>query len=134
MAESPKNVSILEGEDTTLKCKIRSQAGDVIWCKDDFCAFTRKRNFADSRFSFVGDETKGEHHLSIRNVSINDNANYQCQVTASQNEKALKSDSGFLTVLGKYLIDKCKLTYIYQKKHFELSQAKFNKYSSKSRG
>ena len=81
--------------------------GDIIWCKDGFCAFTRKRNFTDSRFSFIGDETKGEHHLNIRNVSINDNANYQCQVTANRNQKAIKSNLAFLTVLGNHMIKSC---------------------------
>lgn len=62
----------------------------------------------------LGDETKGEHHLLIKNVSIYDNTQYQCQVTANQNEKAIKSDWAFLTVLGTQTLLKliiCKINH-----------------------
>lgn len=32
---------------------------------------------------------------------MSDNSKYQCQVTATDTEKAIKSDPAFLTVLGK---------------------------------
>ena len=94
-------MTLLIGEDATLRCKVSDQKGLVIWCKDGFCAFGRNRNLSDLRYSFVGDEASGEHHLKNKNVSIYDNAYYQCQVLATETEKAIKSDEAFLTVLSK---------------------------------
>jgi hypothetical protein len=45
-------------------------------------------------------ESLGEHNFHIKNVSLDDNTKYQCQLTASDNEKAAKSEWAFLTVLG----------------------------------
>lgn len=101
ISEDPKNVTVLVGEDATLRCKVKNQKGTVIWCKDSFCAFSRNRNFSDSRYSFIGDEANGEHHLRIKNVTIYDNANYQCQVLATDSDAAIRSEEAFLTVLSR---------------------------------
>lgn len=44
--------------------------------------------------------SKGEHHLLIKNVSIVDNTKYQCQVTATDTEPAIKTEFAFVSVLG----------------------------------
>ncbi len=101
VTESPKNTTILLGEDATLRCTVKNQKGDVIWCKDSFCLFTRTRSISDPRISLIGDARNGEHHLHIKNITIFDNANYQCQVNAHEMDKAAKSEEAFLTVLIK---------------------------------
>ena len=59
--ETPRNSTVLLGEDITLKCTIKNQHGEVFWCRDEsFCVYTRKRNMTDSRFSFGGNETLGK--------------------------------------------------------------------------
>lgn len=44
---------------------------------------------------------KGENHLLIRNASIVDNTKFQCQVTATDSEPAIKTDFAFITVFSK---------------------------------
>lgn len=59
--ETPKNTTVLQGEDVTLKCTVKNQKGEVFWCRDEsFCVYTRKKNMTDSRFSFGGNETLGK--------------------------------------------------------------------------
>jgi hypothetical protein len=100
--EKPKNTSVLNGTEAILRCQIKNQKGDITWCRDDsFCTFGRKRNFTDSRLSLMGNEANGEHHLVIANATINDNTQYQCQVTATDYVEAIKSEWAFLTVVGK---------------------------------
>ncbi len=101
VSESPKNVTILVGQDAILRCTVKNQKGDVIWCKDSFCLFTRTRNISDSRISIIGDARNGEHHLQIKNVTLFDNTNYECQVNAHEMDKAAKSEKAFLNVLVK---------------------------------
>lgn len=99
-SETPTNQSVAQGSEAVLKCSIKKQKGSVVWCKDDsFCTFGRQRNFTDSRFELSGEESKGEHHLRIKNVSLIDDTKYQCQVTASESESAIKSDWAYLSVL-----------------------------------
>ncbi|CAF0721133.1 unnamed protein product [Brachionus calyciflorus] len=100
-AETPRNLSVLLGDDVTLKCTVKNQKGDVIWCKEDFCAFSRKRNITDPRVSFAGNETLGENHLVIKNISISDDTRYQCQVLATEKDPSIKSEWSYLTVLIK---------------------------------
>lgn len=100
--EQPKNTSALIGSNATLNCIVQNLEGEVTWCKDSFCTFgNRKRNQSDSigRYSIVGNETKGEFNLHIKNLTINDDGLYQCQVTASEKTPALKSTIVGLTVL-----------------------------------
>jgi membrane carboxypeptidase/penicillin-binding protein PbpC len=100
--EQPKNTSALIGSNVTLNCIVQNLEGEVTWCKDSFCTFgNRKRNQTEntSRYAIIGNETKGEFNLHIRNLTINDNASYQCQVTASEKSPALKSTITGLTVL-----------------------------------
>ena len=99
--ETPRNLSVVLGGEAILKCSIKGQKGEVTWCKDDsFCTFGRKRNFTDERISLMGDATKGDHNLLIKSVTLVDDTKYQCQVTASESDPAIKSDWAFLTVLS----------------------------------
>ncbi len=101
--ESPQNLSVAIGTEALLKCTIKNQRGEITWCKDDsFCTFGRRKNFTDQRLTLTGDSSKGEHHLLIKNSSILDDTKYQCQVTASENEQAIKSEWAYLTVLGRF--------------------------------
>lgn len=125
--ETPRNTTVQFGHEVMLKCSIKNQKGEVVWCKDDsFCTFGRKRNFTDSRLTIAGDESKGlkrfkkclkfkfknfifkigEHHLLIKNSSLVDDTKYQCQVTATDTEPAIKSDFAYLTVLGIFILQK----------------------------
>lgn len=110
--EKPKNTSVLNGTEAILRCHVKNQKGEIVWCRDEsFCTFSRKRNFTDARMSFAGVEANGEHHLVIASANITDNTQYQCQVTASDYVEAIKSEWAFLTVVGKCLCENKILTF-----------------------
>lgn len=53
------------------------------------------------RFSTVGDKSQGVYNLRITNASIDDDAEYQCQVTPAKFHSAIRANAK-LTVIGKY--------------------------------
>lgn len=52
------------------------------------------------RFSTVGDKNQGVYNLRITNASIDDDAEYQCQVGPAKFQNAIRAESR-LTVIGK---------------------------------
>ena len=114
--EGPEDQQATIGEQVTLKCRINNLRGEPQWCIDDFClGFLNKDLESKStgndlttlkgrpRHKIVGDKHKGEFHLLIEPVQLQDNMYYYCMATAaSGNVKAIKSKRVFLTVLSKY--------------------------------
>jgi hypothetical protein len=63
----PKNTSVLEGTESVLKCTVSNQQGEVVWCRDSFCTFGRKRNVSESsRLTIGGDVTKGKARENLK--------------------------------------------------------------------
>ena len=48
----------------------------------------------------IGNEQLGEHHIKIENATLDDDAEYQCQVGPHRSHKPIRSDAR-LTVLSK---------------------------------
>lgn len=116
--ESPLDQQARIGDRALLKCKIKNLRGEPQWCIDDFCLGVHKKephisNQTESsnshdqmhlkgrpRYRIVGDRSKGEFHLLIEPVQLQDNMYFYCMVTAaSETIKAVKSKKVFLTVL-----------------------------------
>ena len=53
------------------------------------------------RYSMTGNDEKGEHHLRIENATLEDDAEYQCQVGPKGNAKPIRADAQ-LIVMSKY--------------------------------
>lgn len=51
------------------------------------------------RYRYAGDAAKGEHHLVIKGVTLQDDGEYQCQVGPTANASAIWAAAN-LTVLG----------------------------------
>lgn len=117
IVEGPADQQAKIGEQVVLKCRIRNLKGEPQWCIDDFCLGVDKRSVSSSnvksinqtqtlkgrpRHRIVGDKSKGEFHLLIEPIQLQDNMFYYCMVTAaSETIKAVKSKKVFLTVLSK---------------------------------
>ena len=118
IVEHPNDQYAKIGEQALFKCKIRNLRGEPQWCIDDFClglSKTKSNNQAgDSgdddanslkgrpRYKIVGDKAKGEFHLLVEPVQLQDNMYFYCMATAaSETIKAVKSRKVFLTVLSK---------------------------------
>lgn len=128
MKQGPRNQQAKIGDQVVLKCQIENLAGEPQWCIDDFClgfsgpkettrAPTNNSTKAASeqqqqtlkgrpRHKIVGDPTKGEYHLLIEPVQLQDNMHFFCMATAalvgSKEVRAVKSERVFLTVLSKF--------------------------------
>lgn len=61
------------------------------------------------RYSVIGDSTSGIYNLRISNASLEDDAEYQCQVGPARFNKAIRANAR-LTVIGKHTY--CTSIYI----------------------
>jgi hypothetical protein len=113
--EEPEDQQVNIGDQVTLKCRIENLRGEPQWCIDDFCLGVSHKDadtFSQSkgneqltlkgrpRHKIIGDKSKGEFHLLIEPVQLQDNMYYYCMTTAAtENIKAVKSKKVFVTVL-----------------------------------
>ena len=110
IVEHPQDQQAIIGDRTVLKCKFSHLQGEPQWCIDDFCLGVSKKSSYQrnnsaylkgrSRYKILGDRNKGEFHLLIEPVQLQDNMYFYCMATAaSVTIKAVKSKRVFLTVL-----------------------------------
>nr|XP_045611164.1 nephrin-like [Procambarus clarkii] len=76
----PESVEVREGEDVTLKCVVDNQQGRAQWTKDGFALGFERHVPGYPRYRYLGDPSRGEHHLIIKGVTLEDDGEYQCQV------------------------------------------------------
>ncbi|XP_063704148.1 nephrin isoform X1 [Culicoides brevitarsis] len=97
---TPSNLQIVEGSEALLQCEVSNLAGQVQWTKDGFAlGFVSGLIPGFPRFSTVGDKSQGVYNLRITNASIDDDAEYQCQVTPAKFHSAIRANAK-LTVIA----------------------------------
>ncbi|KRZ83723.1 Kin of IRRE-like protein 1 [Trichinella sp. T8] len=79
--EHPEETKVIIGQTAVLRCRIENQEGLVTWAKNGFILGTARSLPDFARYSMIGSDELGEYHLQIRNVTIQDDAAYQCQAT-----------------------------------------------------
>jgi len=79
----PESVSVKEGDNVTLTCSVDNKVGVLQWTKDDFGLGTYRNLSEYSRYRMVGEEGK-TWNLAIVNVTLEDDAKFQCQVGATE--------------------------------------------------
>uniref|UniRef100_A0A914WZB5 Nephrin n=1 Tax=Plectus sambesii TaxID=2011161 RepID=A0A914WZB5_9BILA len=87
-SERPTNVTVRTGDRLTLRCAIQNPTGQAVQVQwrapnDDMLGFVRGVVPGFPRYSIVGDQTAGEYHLSIENVTLEDDGEFECQVLPS---------------------------------------------------
>ncbi|XP_059140108.1 irregular chiasm C-roughest protein-like isoform X2 [Physella acuta] len=96
----PSNASVAEQVDFVFNCTITELDGDVQWTKGGFGLGIDRELEGFERYSMVGSERRGEYNLLIRNVSIDDEDRYECQVsTSNRYPQGLRSSPVYLTVV-----------------------------------
>uniref|UniRef100_A0A8C9QW73 NPHS1 adhesion molecule, nephrin n=1 Tax=Scleropages formosus TaxID=113540 RepID=A0A8C9QW73_SCLFO len=80
----PKNVTVKVGSTVVLKCAVLRLSGTVQWVKDGLLLGPDRTLPGFPRYSMVGNEKKGEYHLQIENVALEDDAPYECQAGPSE--------------------------------------------------
>ncbi|XP_037072882.1 LOW QUALITY PROTEIN: nephrin-like [Pollicipes pollicipes] len=98
----PSNTSVIEGESVTLRCEVDHQAGRPQWAKDGFAMGYERSLPGFPRYQVLGDAGSGVHDLEVTNATLEDDAWFQCQVSPSQGQPAIRA-AAFLTVLLKPL-------------------------------
>ncbi|XP_045457290.1 irregular chiasm C-roughest protein-like [Melitaea cinxia] len=99
-AIEPQDQSAVVGTRVTLPCRVVNKAGQLQWTKDDFGLGTHRHLTGYERYRMIGSDEEGDYSLDIRDVILEDDALYQCQVsTGPRGEPAIRSRSARLTVL-----------------------------------
>ncbi|KAI5736518.1 hypothetical protein M8J76_004169 [Diaphorina citri] len=94
----PKNTTVQEGGEVTLECEVSNLAGTVQWTKDGFALGFNSIIPGFPSYMRVGDSSHGVYNLRIRNVSLTDDAEFQCQVGPAQYHKPIRANAR-LTVI-----------------------------------
>lgn len=99
-AMEPQDQSAIVGSRVTLPCRVENKAGALQWTKDDFGLGTHRNLSGYDRYSMIGSDEEGDFSLDIRDVTLEDDGRYQCQVSGGLNgEPAIRSRYAKLTVL-----------------------------------
>lgn len=94
----PQPREVIEGHTVELKCEVAHQAGAVQWSKDGFVLGFNRSIPGYPRYTMIGDASQGVHNLRIDNATLEDDAEYQCQVGPTSDHKAIRADA-HVTVL-----------------------------------
>ncbi|XP_050715752.1 kin of IRRE-like protein 2 [Eriocheir sinensis] len=78
--EVPRSVRVKAGEDVLLRCAVANQQGRTQWTKDGFALGFERGVPGYPRYLYLGEASRGEHHLVIKGATLEDDGEYQCQV------------------------------------------------------
>ncbi|KAF9799002.1 hypothetical protein SFRURICE_011641, partial [Spodoptera frugiperda] len=81
-AIEPQDQSAVVGSRVTLPCRVENKAGQLQWTKDDFGLGTHRHLTGYERYKMIGSDEEGDYSLDIREVTLDDDALYQCQVSS----------------------------------------------------
>ncbi|GBP47854.1 Irregular chiasm C-roughest protein [Eumeta japonica] len=78
----PNCKSAILGTDVILPCRVENKVGELQWTKDDFGMGTNRTLNGFPRYTMIGSDEESNYSLEIRNVSLEDDGIYQCQVSS----------------------------------------------------
>ncbi|CAB3371803.1 Hypothetical predicted protein [Cloeon dipterum] len=96
---SPNNVSVHEGGEALLQCQVSNLGGQVQWVKDGLALGYDASIAGIPRYSMIGDRSSGVFNLRIINASLDDDAEFECQVSPEGLHKAIRA-AARLTVIA----------------------------------
>lgn len=95
----PRNLRVQEGGEAVLECAVSNLAGQVQWAKDGFALGFSSIIPGFPRYTMFGDRRSGVYNLRIVNATLEDDAEYQCQVGPAQMHKVIRANAS-LTVIA----------------------------------
>ncbi|XP_065093879.1 nephrin isoform X2 [Ochlerotatus camptorhynchus] len=94
----PRDLQVLEGSEALLRCEIHNLAGAVQWTKDGFALGFSTTIPGYPRYSVLGDRNSGVYNLKISNASLEDDAEYQCQVGPAKFNSAIRANAKLIVI------------------------------------
>ena len=76
----------------TLPCVVTNMKGSLQWTRDGFGLGLLHDLPGYPRYSMVGDAEAGEYNLEVRDIALEDDAVFQCQVSAMGGVPAIRSN------------------------------------------
>ncbi|KAG4072903.1 hypothetical protein HA402_006583 [Bradysia odoriphaga] len=80
-AMEPQDQVAVVGARVILPCRVVNKQGVLQWTKDDFGLGTRRKLVGFDRYQMIGSDEEGDYSLQIYPVTLDDNAQFQCQVS-----------------------------------------------------
>ncbi|KAJ3641999.1 hypothetical protein Zmor_028465 [Zophobas morio] len=87
----PRDVQVREGGEAMLECEVANLAGQVQWAKEGFALGFSSVIPGLPRHSMVVDRPHGIYNLRVSNASLEDDAEYECQVGPAKPHKAIRA-------------------------------------------
>jgi hypothetical protein len=84
-AMEPQDQTAIIGSRVTLPCRVIDKTGLIQWTKDSFGLGVHRNLSGFDRYSMVGSDEEGDFSLDISPVMLDDDAEYQCQVSPGAN-------------------------------------------------
>ncbi|KAJ2943109.1 hypothetical protein O0L34_g18799 [Tuta absoluta] len=99
-AIEPQDQTAVIGSRVTLPCRVENKVGQLQWTKDDFGLGTHRHLAGYERYKMIGSDEEGDYSLDIKEVSLDDDALYQCQVSSGpRGEPPIRSRYARLLIL-----------------------------------
>ncbi|XP_060744670.1 nephrin [Tachysurus vachellii] len=94
----PRNVTVRAGATALLKCEVLRASGTVQWVKDGLLLGPHRSLPGHPRYTMTGDENRGQYHLQIEDVCLEDDSPYECQVGRSETSHPIISHTVWINV------------------------------------
>ncbi|XP_026324430.1 irregular chiasm C-roughest protein-like [Hyposmocoma kahamanoa] len=99
-AIEPQDQSAVVGSRVTLPCRVENKVGQLQWTKDDFGLGTHRHLNGYEQYKMIGSDEEGDYSLDIAEVTLDDDALYQCQVSSGpRGEPPIRSRYARLLIL-----------------------------------
>ncbi|KAM9310025.1 nephrin [Pholidichthys leucotaenia] len=95
----PSNLTVPMGATAKLKCEVLRASGTVQWVKDGLLLGPQRSLPGFPRYSMIGNPERGQYHLQIKNIQLEDDTVYECQAGQSETSDAIISTPAWITVL-----------------------------------
>jgi len=97
-AIEPVDKTAIVNDTILLACRVVNKVGTLQWTRDSFGLGTDRDLVGYPRYTMSGNDEEGDFSLQIRNVNLEDDAKFQCQVGAAEGVRGIRSRDATLTV------------------------------------
>lgn len=97
-AIEPVDRTAIVGDTIILPCRVLNKVGTLQWTKDGFGLGSDRDLIGFPRYQMTGNDEEGDFSLQIRNVQLEDDAQFQCQVGAADGIRGIRSRTSIVTV------------------------------------